>query len=250
VAESNTNTTALDIPAVLLVGGRGTRLQSVVSSAPKPMAAVGKQSFLELLVQQLQTQGIRRLIMCSGYLAEQIEQKFGDGRDWDVSITYSREQQPMGTGGALKLAQQQLHRSTDFLVMNGDSFLECDFTELVAFHRKQKALASMAIVRVEDAGRYGTVRVDAAGRVNGFTEKTGAGAPGLINAGVYVFNREIFNYLPEAPSSLEKDLFPRVLEHGVYAKEQSGMFIDIGTPEDYARAQVLRERLCDAALGR
>jgi D-glycero-alpha-D-manno-heptose 1-phosphate guanylyltransferase len=240
----------LDIPAVLLVGGKGTRLQSVVSSAPKPMAAVGEQSFLELLVRQLSSQGIRRLVMCSGYLAEQIESKFGNGSGWDVSIEYSRESQPMGTAGAVRLAKGHLDEAADFLVMNGDSFLEMDFAQLVQFHRKRTGLASMAVAPVEDTGRYGTVQVDSGSRVIGFTEKTGVGGPGLINAGVYVFNRAIFEHIPETPTSLERDVFPKILNRGVNALEQRGMFIDIGTPEDYARAQTLCARLYDAALGR
>ena len=242
--------TTLDIPAVLLVGGMGTRLRSVVPSAPKPMAAVGEQSFLELLVRQLRYHGIHRLVMCSGYLADQIENKFGDGGAWDVSIEYSREQQPLGTAGAVKLAQRHLQTAADFLVMNGDSFLEMDFERLVQFHRERNGLVSMAVVPVEDAGRYGTVRLDSGSRVIGFTEKTGTDTPGLINAGVYVFNRAIFDHIPEGPASLERNVFPRVLDRGVYALEQRGMFIDIGTPEDYARAQTLGSRLCDAAFGR
>jgi NDP-sugar pyrophosphorylase family protein len=133
--------------------------------------------------------------------------------------------------------------------MNGDSFLECDFAQLIGFHRERGALATMAVVRVDDAGRYGTVRVASDGRVTGFVEKTGAGAPGLINAGVYVFRREIFAHIPQGIGSLEKDVFPSILELGVHALEQRGMFIDIGTPEDYARAQELCGRLYDAASG-
>src|SRR5436190_368921 len=131
---SVTENKMLDIPALLLVGGKGTRLRSVVPSAPKPMAAVGEQSFLELLVRQLRAQGIQQLVMASGYLAEQIEEKFGDGNCWDVSIIYSREQEPMGTGGAVKLAQSHLADASEFLVMNGDSFLETDFGRLIQFH--------------------------------------------------------------------------------------------------------------------
>jgi len=239
-----------DITATLLVGGMGTRLCSVVPATPKPLASVGNRSLLELLVRQLRCQGIRRLVMCSGYLADQIESTFGDGRAWDVAIEYSREQQPLGTAGALKLAQRHLQKADEFLVMNGDSFLEIDFNQLVRFHRERNGLASMAVVPVADTGRYGTVRVDPAGRVVGFTEKTGAHGPGLINAGVYVFSHAIFEHIPEGPASLEKDVFPIVLERGIYTLEQHGMFIDIGTPEDYARAQVLCDRLCDAAFGR
>ena len=242
--------TTLDVTAVLLVGGTGTRLRSVVPSTPKPLASVGGQSFLELLVRQLRHQGIRRLVMCSGYLADQIENKFGDGSAWDLTIEYSREEQPLGTAGAVKLAQHRLVEASDFLVMNGDSFLEIDFGRLIQFHRGRNGLVSMAVVPVEDAGRYGTVRVDSGNRVVGFTEKTGVAGPGLINAGVYVFDRAILEHIPEGPASLERDVFSSVLDRGIYALEQRGMFIDIGTPEDYARAQALCEQLSAAASWR
>jgi NDP-sugar pyrophosphorylase family protein len=239
-----------NISAVLLVGGMGTRLRSVVPSAPKPLAAVGDQSFLELLVRQLRNQGIRRLIMCSGYLADQIEKKFGDGHAWDVAIEYSREERPLGTAGALKLAGHHLQKAAEFLVMNGDSFLQADFGQLLRFHRERKGLAGMAVVPMRDASRYGTVRVDSRGRVTGFTEKTGVNGPGLINAGVYVFDRAIVDQIPVGPASLERDVFPRILDRGVYALEHRGMFIDIGTPEDYVRAQALCGQLSDAAFGK
>jgi NDP-sugar pyrophosphorylase family protein len=213
------------------------------------MAAVGEQSFLELLVRQLRAQGIYRLVMCSGYLAEQIQEKFWNGHAWDVEISYSREPEPMGTGGALKLAERHLANDAEFLVMNGDSFLEIDFVRLVAFHRDRGGLASMAVVPVDNAGRYGTVRVEANDRVTGFTEKTASNAPGVINAGVYAFNPAIFQHIPQGPASLERDVFPQVLARGMYAFEQRGIFIDIGTPEDYARAQRICDRLQTVASG-
>jgi NDP-sugar pyrophosphorylase family protein len=236
--------------AVLLVGGMGTRLAAVVASAPKPLATLGGKPFLELLVRQLHDQGIRRLVMCSGYLADQIEHNFGDGSAWDVAIVYSREDQPLGTAGALRLAGRHLQNAAEFLVMNGDSFLEADFSQLVRFHRDRQGLASMAVVPVQDASRYGTVGVDSGGRVIGFAEKTGGNRPGLINAGVYVFEHAIFEHIPLGPASLERDVFPHILDQGVYALEQRGLFIDIGTPEDYARAQALCGRLNHAAFGK
>jgi D-glycero-alpha-D-manno-heptose 1-phosphate guanylyltransferase len=236
-----------DIKAVLLVGGLGTRLRSVVPSAPKVLASVGKRSFLELLVGQLRSQGIRRLVMCTGYLADQIENEFGNGCACDMAIEYSKEEQPLGTAGAVKRAQQYLQDVPDFLVMNGDSFLEIDFGRLMEFHRGHKALATLAVLRVEDTSRYGTVQVGGNRRVTGFAEKTGTDLPGLVNGGVYIFNHSVFQYIPEQPASLERDVFPRLLGRGLYAQEQRGMFIDIGTPADYARAQQLCDSLNEAA---
>lgn len=239
-----------DTKAVLLVGGQGTRLRSVLSSTPKPLAPIGEQSFLELLVRQLQSQGIKRLIMCTGYLSDQIEKEFGDGSGWGMTVEYSQEHQLLGTAGALKLAKDRLLDVENFIVMNGDSFLEADLNELLCFHRERHGIASVAALRVPNAARYGTMRADESGEIVAFMEKTGDDRPGLINGGVYVFNKEILDYIPDGPASLEKDVFPNILKRGVYALEQSGLFIDIGTPEDYSRAQSLCKQLSSAALGR
>ncbi len=238
------------MPALLLVGGMGTRLRSVISSTPKPLAAVGGRSFLQLLVRQLRSHGVRRVVMCTGHMAEQIEQEFGDGSAWKIRIEYSQEDSPAGTGGAVKLAEAHVADASDFLVLNGDSFLELDFERLVALHRETGALVTMAARRAEDASRYGTLQVDNSGRVVAFDEKTAGHVPGLVNGGVYVFSRKALPFLSPGPSSLERDLFPRLLPHGVYALEQRGLFIDIGTPEDYARAQQLCDQLYAAALQR
>ena len=233
---------------MLLVGGMGTRLRTILPSTPKPLAPIGDMPFLQLLVLQLRSQGIRRLVMCTGHQADQIEEEFGDGRKWDVEIDYSKESRPLGTAGALKLARHYLSRDSDFLVMNGDSFLELDFHQFLRFHLEHGGWASIAVRTVPDAARYGTVHLDALNRVVRFSEKLGLREPGVINGGVYVFNRAILQHFPEGTTSLEKDVLPGLLEHGVYALEQKGMFIDIGTPEDYSRAQALRLSLTRAAL--
>jgi NDP-sugar pyrophosphorylase family protein len=235
-------------PAVLLVGGMGTRLQAMLPSTPKPMARVGNMPFLELLVLQLRSQGIRQLVMCTGHLADQIEEEFGDGHKWGVAIDYSRESRPLGTAGAVKFAECHLQQVSDFLVMNGDSFLELDFRQFIRFHREHGGLMSMAVRKVPDATRYGTVELDRHDRVIGFREKAGAQVPGIINGGVYVFKRAVLDEIPQGPASFEKDIFPCLLERGVYAFEQRGMFIDIGTPEDYTRAQALSRSLYQAAV--
>jgi NDP-sugar pyrophosphorylase family protein len=246
--ESDVEMKLENIPAVLLVGGKGTRLQAVVSSKPKPLALVGNIPFLELLVMQLRSQGVHRMIMSTGHLADQIEETFGDGRRWNSDIRYSRESQPLGTAGAVKAAEGYLEESADFLVVNGDSFMEIDLLKFLGFHQQHRGVASMAVRKVPDAARYGTVDVDASKRIIGFSEKTGNTSPGMINAGVYLFQRSVLKFIPEGPSSLEKDLFPKLLAQGMYALEKDGVFIDIGTPEDYARAQRIYQELYQAAI--
>lgn len=236
-----------DTKAVLLVGGLGTRLRSVVPSIPKPLASVGGRPFLELLVRQLRYQGIRRLVLCAGYLAHQIENELGDGRIWDLTIEYSKEPQLLGTAGAVRFAEPLLRDVSDFIVMNGDSFMEIDLQQLIRFHRRYGSIASMAVLRLKNEMRYGTVEVTVEGRVSGFKEKANGDPTGLVNAGIYVFNHRILECIPEGKVSLETDVLPKLLDHGVYALEQHGMFIDIGTPQDYMRAQAIYKRLYEAA---
>ena len=240
-------TATSQIPVALLVGGMGTRLRTVLQGTPKPLAPVGDAPFLELLILQLHSQGLDKLVMCAGYLAEQIKAEFGDGSRSGVAIRYSVESQPLGTAGAVKLARPFLQQASHFLVMNGDSFVEIDFDDLLRFHQTHGGLVSMAVQPVEDAGRYGTVQIGPSSRVTAFVEKTGVTASGLINAGVYVFDRAIFDCLPDGPASLERDVFPGVLGKGIFALPQRGLFIDIGIPEDYARAQAAFDRLASAA---
>jgi D-glycero-alpha-D-manno-heptose 1-phosphate guanylyltransferase len=234
--------------AVLLVGGKGTRLRKVLPSSPKPLALIGNRPFLELLIRQLRHQGIRHIVMCTGYLAEQIEREFGDGHSLDVVIEYSKELNPLGTAGAVKLAASCLQDLSDFLVLNGDSFLEIDFRQLMHFHRDHGGLVSMAVHRIDNGSRYGTVHVDDSCRVTRFAEKMGIDIPGLVNAGVYVFSREVISHIPDGLASLERDLYPQLLSYGIYALEQYGTFLDIGTPEDYEQAQRFSDQLYNAAF--
>lgn len=232
----------------LLVGGLGTRLRSVLPSTAKPMAAIGDKPFLELLLRQLASQGFREIVLCTGYRSADIESQLGDGSSLKLKIEYSHEATPMGTAGALKLAETLLRDSTEFVAMNGDSFMELDFRRLVGAHQESGGIATLAAVRMQDQTRYGTVDVDPSGRIIGFREKTQqAAAGGLVNAGVYVFSSRIFDFIPAGQVSLEKDVFPRILSEGFFAVEQNGIFIDIGTPEDFARAQVIADRLNRAA---
>jgi len=233
--------------AVLLVGGLGTRLRSVLPSTPKPMAKVGKRPFLQLLIHQLRSQGIRRLVLSTGYLADEIANDFGDGSSFGVSIEYSKEDSPLGTAGAIKHAAPFLHGLDHFFVANGDSFMQADFRQLLEVHCQAGVLLTLAVTRVRNQGRYGTVSTLENGLVSAFLEKTVNQELGLINTGIYVFDHQLLSMIPDGPSSLEKDVFPALLPRGVRAVEQSGLFIDIGIPEDYARAQEMVDVLYRAA---
>jgi NDP-sugar pyrophosphorylase family protein len=197
---------------------------------------------------QLRSQGIRRMIMSTGYLAEQIEDTFGNGHRWGADIEYAREPEPLGTAGAVKFAACRVKKDSNFLIVNGDSFTELDVNGFIRFHRQHGGIASMAVCRVPDAARYGTVLFDGEKRITRFSEKTGEHGPGFINAGVYIFTQPMLDRIPLGSSSLEKDVFPQLIGQGMYAFEAPGIFIDIGTPEDYARAQMLYEKLRQAAV--
>ncbi|MBS1841110.1 MAG: nucleotidyltransferase family protein [Acidobacteria bacterium] len=231
--------------AVLLVGGLGTRLRSVISERPKALAPIGDTPFLKLVLLELKSQGIQRVVLCTGHFAEQIEEEFGNGSQLGIEIEYSRELQPLGTGGAVKLAEKYLANCSEFIVLNGDSFLELEFKAFVRVHRENRATATVALRRVSNAARYGTVEVDKDGKVRSFREKLGVKEPGIINGGVYIFEREVLGEMPEGVLSLEKDVLPKLIVQNVRGFQTNGLFIDIGTPEDYAKAQLLLKRNSD-----
>ena len=221
--------------AVLLVGGRGTRLRSVVWDRPKPMADVVGRPFLEWVLGALRTQDVRRAVMCIGYTGETIRGHFGDGRDGGLEIVYS-EDEALGTAGALRAALP-LIESDPVLVLNGDSYCEVDLRAFLAWHRDRQARGSLVLVHVPDAGRYGRVQVDGSDRIVHFEEK-GRGDPGWINAGVYLLARAMIDSIPAGRAvSLEHEVFPAWLQTGLYGFPTPGRFIDIGTPESYLQAQ-------------
>ena len=229
---------------VVLCGGLGTRLRKVANDTPKPMALIASKPFLEYLVLQLHAEGFHKLVFCTGYLGEQIQNYFGNGSRWGLHIAYSQEPEPLGTGGAIRHAASFL-QDEDFLVMNGDSFLDIDLRSLTAFHKANNALATLALMQVEDATRFGRVRVDSDSQILAFLEK-GTQGPGLINGGVYVFNKKILNYIPEGKVSLEFEVFPGLIGQGFYGMPVDGYFTDIGTPESLKRLQENPDKLLAA----
>ena len=228
-----------DTTAVILAGGLGTRLREVVSDRPKVMAEVNGRPFLAYLLDQLATAGISRVVLCTGYMASQIQDTFGDSYR-NMSLLYSIEDSPLGTGGALRKALPQL-ASDPVLVMNGDSFCEVDLGRFNHWHHDATAeLASLVTVHVEDVSRYGTVNVNEQNRVVHFCEKGAACGVGMINAGIYLIPTQVIASInPEVTVSLERDIFPSLITKGFAAFPCHGRFIDIGIPSDYHAASTV-----------
>ena len=227
----------IDIDAIILVGGKGTRLQSVVNDRPKPMAEVAGRPFVEWLLLGLRAQGVRRTVFCTGYMSEVIEAHFRDGRQWDMDVVYSRDPVPLGTAGAVRCALSQVC-SDRFLVMNGDSYCPVDVRRLEDAHITYGACATLWLMRVDDCSRYGSVEIGMDGVVRAFQEKSPNKRSGLINAGIYLLAREVVEAIPQGRAvSLETEFFPQLIGHGLYAVVGEGPFLDIGTPEAYAMAE-------------
>lgn len=227
-----------NLRAFVLCGGLGTRLRSVISDRPKSMALVAGVPFLEIILRQLRVAGVRNIVLGTGYLAEQIEEYFREGDQLGLSIHYSREQEPLGTGGAVKLAEPML--GDPVLVLNGDSYVNWVLTDLLQVYLEKQATAVMALQPVPDVSRYGSVAVDDDRRVTEFVEKGVRIGAGLINAGIYLLQKQLITDLPEGrPISLEREVFPQLLGGKVYGVVSAGDFIDIGVPADLERAQTL-----------
>jgi len=226
------------IDAVILCGGRGERLRAVLSDRPKPLAEVDGRPFLEWLVLLLKAAGVRRIVLATGYMGQVIEQALGDGRRFNVTLTYSREPEPLGTAGALRLAAGHV-RSSPVLVLNGDSYCHYQLDAMLDVHRERRAAATLWLQREANASRFGSVELDGDGRVVRFLEKAGDTA-GLISCGVYVVERAVIDRIPTGRAvSLERDIFPGLAGHDLYGVVGNGIFLDIGTPESLAKADNL-----------
>lgn len=225
--------------AILLAGGLGTRLRGVVSDRPKVLAPVAGRPFLAWLLEQVAAAGLRRAVLCTGYLAPQVEATFG-ARFGDLALTYSCEREPLGTAGALRHALAHLGPGP-FLVLNGDSCCATPLAPLWEHHLLRGARATLLATLVPDGARFGRVECDATGRVTGFVEKDGRHAPAWINAGVAVVARGVLERIPAGrPVSLEGEVWPALIGDGLLALRRVAPFVDIGTPDDFAlAAQVL-----------
>ena len=223
--------------AIVLAGGFGTRLQGVVKDLPKPMAPVNGRPFLTYILDYLIDYEYQRVVLSVGYLHEKIVDYFG--RNYKtLAIDYAVESEPLGTGGGITNALSKC-TADNVLVLNGDTLFKADFTAFEQFHADQASLLSIVLRQVPDTSRYGSVSVDDDRRIVQFTEKKDAAGAGLINGGIYLINKLLFQkFTFPSKFSFEKDLMEKYYtQESFYGMPSDGYFIDIGIPEDYARAQ-------------
>jgi len=226
------------IDVFILCGGFGKRLRKLNLDVPKPMAKMGDKHFLDIIIAYMANFGFRRFILGLGYKADFIMKYYSNKPEESLKIIFSHEKNPLGTGGAVKKAKK-LISSRNFFVLNGDSFCQFNPQDFLSFHRRKKALATILLKRLsDDAKDYGKVKIDRLFRITSFQEKNGNAKKCLINSGVYLFDKKIFNLMTcQDNFSLEHDLFPDLAGNGLFGYIDPGYFIDIGTPKRYFKAK-------------
>ena len=225
--------------AIVLVGGEGTRLRPLTYGTPKPMVPIMNVPFLARTMERLYEAGIRDVILPAGYMPRAIVDYFGDGSRLDMKITYVIEETPLGTAGALKNVEQ--HITGRFFVLNGDILTSLDLRAMQEFHDAKGGFGALHLIAVEDPSSFGCVVHDADGRVSAFVEKPPKGEEpsNEINAGTYLLEREILDYIPAGRAvSIERETFPKVIAAGkeLLAYTTADYWIDLGRPENYLAA--------------
>ena len=227
--------------AILLVGGRGTRLEELTKNTPKPMLKVAGAPVTEHQIARAQAAGITEIVLATSYLAEVFKPYFGDGSKFGLSIKYAIEEQPLGTGGAIANAAKSLNLASDesIFIFNGDVLSGHDLKAQAEFHESKGADVTLHLVRVEDARAYGCVPLDLDGKVLEFLEKMDQPKVNTINAGCYIFNKSAIEQIPpDAVVSVERQTFPELLENkgALYGYIDDSYWIDMGTPASYIKA--------------
>ncbi|HEX4283358.1 MAG TPA: NDP-sugar synthase [Solirubrobacteraceae bacterium] len=223
--------------ALILAGGEGTRLRPLTSTIPKPVVPLVGRPFISYMLRWLHEHGVKDVILGCGFMADQVRAVLGDGSGLGIRLRYLEEPRPLGTGGALKFAEDLL--DDRFFMLNGDVLTDIDLTEQLAQHERTGARATLALYPVEDPSAYGLVRLDADGSVNDFVEKPGLEEldTNLISAGAYILERDVLDGMAPAGTniSIERDVFPTLIGRGLYGYEASGYWLDIGTPDRYLK---------------
>ena len=227
----------VDVDAVILVGGKGTRLRPLTLSAPKPMLPTAGLPFLTHLLSRIAEAGIEHVILGTSYQADTFSSEFGDGAKLGLQIEYVTEEQPLGTGGGIANVASSLRHDT-VMVFNGDVLSGADLGAMLAVHDERDADVTLHLVRVSDPRAFGSVPTDAHGNVLAFLEKTEDPPTDQINAGTYVFKRSVIDLIPRGREvSVEREVFPALLSDGakVCGYVDSTYWRDMGTPDDFVR---------------
>jgi len=220
--------------ALILCGGKGTRLRPLTYEIPKPLLPVKGKPILEHQIILLKKFGVENIILSIGYLGDQIKNYFGDGSKWGVKINYVTEEVPLGTGGGIKNAKLLLSES--FIVFNGDNLIDLNVENFFNFHKRNKGMATIVLKNVEDVKGFGVVNLNGS-NVTSFIEKPISSVSNLINAGVYLMEPEALDELPEGISSIEKDLFEKICSKNVLnGFVFEGKWFPTDTPERYETA--------------
>jgi D-glycero-D-manno-heptose 1,7-bisphosphate phosphatase len=216
--------------ALILVGGKGTRLGAITRTVPKPMLPIADRPFLDYLLEMIARHGYEDILLLAGHLGEAVEAAYDGRRIGEATVRVLRETVPLGTAGALTVARDAL--DPGFLMMNGDAFFDINLRALEQASHQSGAMATLALRSVPDAARYGRV-IEEQGKIVAFLEKDAKSpGPGIINGGIYVLRREILDLIHALPCSLEKDVFPVLVERGdIRGLKFDGYFLDIGLPE-------------------
>lgn len=232
----------MSLPAVILVGGEGTRLRPLTTRTPKPMLPLVDRPLLAYTFEHLARHGVDRAILSCGYLPTELESHFGD-RYGELALSYRVEPSPLGTGGGIRFGAapgEEGGIAETFVALNGDVLHGADLGAMLAFHREKGAAGTVLLVPVDDPSRYGLVRRTPDARVSAFVEKPRAEEidTNLINAGLYILEPEVLDLIaPDTVVSIERDVFPRLVEAGsLYGFELDGYWRDVGTPESYLDA--------------
>ena len=223
--------------ALVLVGGKGTRLQPLTTEIPKPILTLVDRPFLSYMIEWLASHGVDEVVLACGFLPDQLQEVLGDGGEGGPRLRYLVEPEPLGTAGAIKFAAPYLDER--FFALNGDVLTDLDLTALWRFHEERNARISLGLYPVEDPSNYGLVDLEGDGSVLDFHEKPDPGhvGSGLISAGAYVIEREVLNLVQEERNvSIEREVFPRLVGDGLYGLRLDGYWKDIGTPERYREA--------------
>jgi mannose-1-phosphate guanylyltransferase len=237
--------------AVILAGGEGTRLRPLTSTVPKPVVPLVDRPFIAYMLEWLRGHGVDDVVLSCGFLASGVRNVIGDGAEYGVRIRYVEEPRPLGTGGAVKFAEDLLDER--FLMLNGDVLTDLDLTAQIAMHDETGARCTLALIGVDDPSAYGLVRRHEDGAVKEFLEKPSPDQidTNLINAGAYVMQRDVLSLIePDRNVSIERDVFPRLVGDGLYGYAGEGYWLDIGTPQRYLQATFdILERNVKTAVG-